>query len=771
MRSLLSLFILFFSTAAGAGSFTLVHDGSRITGGEICMYEAVQPDDPLHRYVSFSSVTCHPADSDVKLPPGAWNLFGRHRDGLVSSVPLLVNDGNVSREASRLPLVGARSLPFPRTGDDLHRAVYLEETGIVIPLPADEEQVLVPDGTTVFPLHIRAGSIVGVGEPLEADRGGALAVPPPAAGRRDVAVGLLPDSAAFARLDVRRRAPGRIELTSAGATFSAFNRPQIAFTGTPGLALFRGVRESSDLTARVTGEGWFATSGMLKGPAAGAPLRIAPATTLTIHWRLMDDVVALAAELQKAPPCPLREKLMTSVANRSGTTAPGLTLTLEQCSSVRQESGAASFDCRQYAVEQLDPSTMAGRVTLRNIPAGDHFLRLAFGGLPPAVKRIRVERDDDQNEIELRFDRFFGKVTKGGEPLHAVVALDLRTAVATDPATGEYFTIGIPQPLRPPPSEGTAGSSVTPVFVYRCDEDADYVHIEDEPRLPNSRFDIELPSNVIKVRVIDAASGSALPDAMIRLSVMKPGETSAAHYSGNRGVTDAKGELTLHDVPVNRALAVCASRSDYHRKCEESFTMELTRERSVSLQLERAEVRQGRVSPLPVNGQILWYRLDGTVAEIVQVAADGAFSYKEPHTPGETVAVVSGNLPLYVLRYPELEKEQIFEIVFPAAPVRSFDVRLTPALLARPSLVSLSIDGIVVPASVFSGHLARRGIQTVHLQPLQARDILATGPIIFIAAPREMLREAGNRDVFYIPEARTFPRKLAGAEASLTIGD
>ncbi|MFA6956663.1 MAG: hypothetical protein WC538_12405 [Thermoanaerobaculia bacterium] len=768
---------------AQAATFRLEFEGAPVAGGEVCISDARSLDDPLERLTTFTRVRCVSADSDVALPAGDGNLFARHADEYVSRRALVIRAGRVEGDQRVIELERAArlrldfSLTKPETA-----GVYVERSGVVLPVVPGESEVVVPSGAPLFPLLMVGGAIRAIGAELQVDAGAVRALPRPATakGKIDFAIGLVPDRGAFERIPSGERAPGKLELVAGDVpSVAAANRAAPAFRGEEALALFRQAAPTMGSgTVRVAGSGWASTGGELKEFRAEASLRIAPTTTLTVRWSVLDDVVSIADQIARAPRCPRVDATAPQKRDVPGAAESGLSVTLARCPGLQAGTPARAVGksaCAQLESAQLDEKKMAGAQTLNDVAPGVYLLRLGYGTLPAAFETIEVAQVDSRAAIELRFDRWFGKVTRDREPFFGWV--EIGEGATTDPATGEYFTVSTPVPPPPPEVAHRMFSDAPPIGVQGCDSEIELLFVPDERPVPNTRFDIEIVPNTIVVNVIDAKSTKAIQDAKIIYVVYRRDIPDAVHFGGEFGKTDEGGAFTLSDVPRGREIELCALRDDYRKRCAERFVMSAEREKSVTIALDAVDIRKGRVlHPAVGGGAVIWYRPDGRVLESAEIAADGTFTFKDPHAQGEVVAVVSAGAPLLVLRQPPLRDGEPFEIAFPAAQVRSFSVSLSPQAKEVKGFVSLSVGDIVVPLNVLSRHLRPRGARPLFLSPgeIAVRDIVASGPVSFIFAPMSWAETYGGDlsiDFFYLPAAAALPRVPAGAGANVVVGE
>lgn len=768
---------------ASAATFRLEHDGKPVRGGEVCLFDSKSLDGPLERLTTFSKVECFPADGDVALSAGTWNIFARHPEGLVSHVLLLARDGRVAgdRRVIVLESAGRARLDLAPTKSE-SIAFYVENTGVVLPAVPGESHVLLPTGSRLFPLVMQGGSVRSVGAGFVVSTSAPFGVPRPVfvSDRVDFAMGVVADKDAFARIPARERLPGEIVLASrAGKAMPTANRMELVFQGEEGLALFRAVpaTEGGEIV-RVAGEGWSSTGGQLTAFRAEGPLRVVPTTTLTVRWSVIDDVVRLAEEMRATAACSRGEAAEVQVRDVPGASQPGLTLALAQCPALQATTSARAVrkaSCKVIASAVLEERAMSGSSVLNSVAPGAYLLRLGYGTLPPAFETIEVRDSGERAAIELRYDRWFGRVTRGGEPLYAQVGIG--EGAVSDPSTGEYFTVSTP---LPPPPAGVASRLFTdpvPISVIGCESEVELLYAPDEGPIPNTRFDIEIEPNVVSVNVVDAGTSKPVPEAAVDMNVRRRDRSDAVQFGGELGKADETGSFEITDLPPSREIEVCASRDDYHRRCAERFTLGKVREMSLTIALERAKARTGRVfHPAVGGGNVTWYSADGRRLESAQLAADGSFSYKQRHAAGEVVSVVSAGAPLLMLRQPHLRDDEPFNIEYPSAPVRSFNVSLSPEARESKGFVSLSIGDIVVPLNVLSQHLRHRGGRPLFLAPgeIAVRDIVASAQVSFIFAPMSWTENHAKNitiDYFYIPAANALPRVAAGSDFLVTVGN
>lgn len=785
MRTLCSaLLVLALAPFAMAASFTLLHDGEPLSGGQVCLFEAGAPDDPVKRLTTFSSVTCTEANESVALQEGTWNLFARHASGFVSDL-LLVKDQRVEGDRREIALVPARPLSVAASKDEAERvAMYVEGWGTVLPLVPGETSLLVPEKERVFALFMRERAIVAIGKGLLVgdEELPAVVRPSTPAGTRDLAVGVVPDLPAFEALASEERLPGTISLSGSGleSSLAAVDDVAPAFAARPILALFRNVPRLDGLGASVVGDGWADTRVELNSDGTPAPLIVAPATALAVRWSVASDVPDLVNEFAAQPPCE-RQEAQTKRPYPEGTPTEGRSVSLWRCPGVTPDyrlEHAYIQRCELVSAKALPSDELFGEAVLEGVTTGLYLLRLAHEPLPATFRLVEIDRPSQLADIDLEFDRWFGTITYGGEPIRA--AVDLGWGGVSDAETGEYTSIRavVPAPVKPqPPSR--KGFAAT-IWVEACIEEIAYGYIPEETPLPNSRLDIDIPLNEVRVVARSSETGQAIEGATISMGAAVPeteGEEArpSAHFAGEWGQTDADGRFSIANVPPNRRLFVCARHDDYEMKCADPITLGEDRERELTLVLAPADIRIGRVNRQGLQDAVVaWFGPNGGLTEYASIKGDGSFTYKKDHTEGEPLFVIASNAALWATRHPRIRDDEVLELRYPEAPVRWFEVSLSPDAPADRGLMTLVIGDITVPRTALIWHGSRRGLpmSVVTKQPSPVSDILATGPVVFLFAS-DLFIQANmlpGGDVFYSPAAISLPRTPAGDSTRVVLG-
>ncbi len=763
---------------AEAATFQLEFEGKPLAGGEVCFFDAISALDPVPRLTTFTKVICSPANENVVIPRGTWNVFARLGDKYVSPRLLLARDGQVEGNQRVIAVTRAVRLNFDGAlGDSETAAIYVETTGAVLPLAPGETTLLAPSGSTVVPLFMKERSLTRFGSSRKAELG-ALPITRPVdvEGRRDVAVGLVPDSRAFERIPTQQRSAGNVEWMAGDGSHSLpQNRLDPAFKGTTALALFKSV-SGEDARVKLTGRGWIADDVIVKSFRPERALRVAPSTTLTVQWSVVDDVARIAEQVRH-PDCPARLE-STSSSDIPALGSGGLLLTLARCPDLQLAMSTLSVrknTCSSVASATLDPAAMSGFQTWNDVARGNYLLRLGYGDLPPSFAILEVDGADSKGNIQLRFDKWFGRVTLDGKPLHA--RIDVGSGTVSDPDTGEYFTVSTPVPPPPADAAHRMFKDAAPIAIVACNSEVETMFFPDETPVPNVSFDIDVVTNSVTVHTRDSRTGTPVANANVEYRVLAKEDPNRSLLGGVIGTTDIDGQFTLQAVPGNRKIVLCASRTDYRRACADAFLMKAERTRRVAITLEEVQTRQGVVrNPQAAGGTVEWYGSDGRSTETALLAADATFSYTKPHAPGEIVTVTSAGTPLLIFRMPALPDGEIFAITFPSAPIAGFRVTLSDRTRDMKGFFSLSIGDTMVPLGVLSRHLRPRGTRPLFLSPgaVNVPDILMTGRVVFTYAPipwLEIHAKDQSIDFFYLTEAASLPRVVPKPNGEVVLGE
>lgn len=735
--------VAFAATSLEAAQFRVTSEGKEIIEAEICLFKAGRAATPITRYFQSAEVSCKSADKDVPIPAGEWNVFARKGTELVSDRVELIADRTRPAEIGLTPAARLTTSRW-RLADDERIFVYVPRTGSAMPL-----QAAVPAGVVV-PLVVREGRIVRIGAPVELAEGETRDADPPATSTRaDVIVPI-----AFKALPEGSRGAPEIALVdSAGQPHRNIAPMTRLEPGAAGLAIFRGVTPGA-ATVTLSGSRWATVEAKVDATpqvtASNEILIARPASRLIVHWWSPVDLATLRPSVSE---CKAEADVLGRVATSDSQT---FTARLFVCPD---EPNPIPARCKRGDPVEIATGDLRGQVEFSDVPVGTHFVMLAYPSLPTIVKRVEVVNAAEATaDIELRYFSFFGKVTRGEEPVHARVF-----GAVTDPATGSYVAVMSQRPARP-----------VPYSVTFCDGSGRYRFVPDEPPVENAEFNIEVPENRIVVEVADKTTGLPIEDALVHLAAIMPdGPPGAAHYAGPAGKTGNDGRLVIEPVLRNRELHICASHADYNRSCADDFVMK-DREKSIRLALEKALKRRGRITTgKPQNGQLIWFSRDGKITEMIREFTDsGEFTYRVPHAEGEIVVLLSADGPLFAFHHPRLLDDQPLEITYPSVPRRSVTVTLSADSREEVAFVALQIGDITVPIDGVGWHLMARRTQS-SLRPswtVTIPDVLETGPISVILVPGSFMQQFESRQVMMplLPEAATLPRQRLGDDGSVT---
>lgn len=681
---------------------------------EFCYFKAGNP-------IPWSTVICA-----REVPKGDWRVFTRDGDRRVSD--------RVVASGVEAPLVAAAKIDA-RVPEGASLFVYIPRTRSIMPVVSG----MIPSDTDVVPIAAAAGKIAAVGAPINVHPGATAKAQFP--GANVVAI-----VAARAGSDTSV-APPDVFVQSGERRIKPVD-PLRATDTAPALLFFRDVPAAGSKLV-LSGKRWktaevpIAVTGDI---ALLDPITATQTSKVEVSWWAPVDPAKLAT---KQSDCTISKRAFPFYEKRS--TEPKFVAILMAC-----PSGPRS--CKESAREEVPMGALRGSFAFEDVPAGLSVLEFDYPGLPAVSKSFEVfARESTAVDVPLHYIAFYGKVTRGGKPVHAMVF-----GAITDPATGEYNAVV----TRLPPARITTE-------VLPCDGGNSYRFVPDETPKENTAFDIEIPDNRIVVEVYDKASGAPVPRARVDLAALMPGETNGAHFAGAVAETDENGKASIGPVLQNRNLKVCATRDDYEPACEPDFKMEQS-EKTIRLVLSKAHVHRGHVAGgagrMP---QIVWFSpATGMITEMIRAfQEDGWFTFKKEHPPGEIVVAIAADRPLYALLQPMLDPEATFEIARPLAPVRSFTVTLAEGSKEESAWPALAIGNVIVPANAVMWHLGPRLHAVGPLRPgrsVMISDVLQTGPIKVILVPRSAEgRYSPQVQLPLVPDVAAFPMQDLGTATSV----
>lgn len=405
--------------------------------------------------------------------------------------------------------------------------------------------------------------------------------------------------------------------------------------------------------------------------------------------------------------------------------------------------------CKAKETHELPADQRSGAVTFNDVPQGLHLLFFKAGNLQPVDKPLRVYGGPNEVEqVEVKWLTVFGRVTKGGRPVHARL---FNTAV-TDPSTGRY-TAAV-----------TRFPSGDPMVIKPCDGSREYWFVPESAPAENASFDIELPSNRLEIDFVDAATSQPVKNVPVNYSAFHDERENTAYFSMFAGRSDERGRVTIEPLIAGKPVRVCARPDDYESVCSDPFTIKANETKQLRIPLTKAVTAEGRVLT-PGRSRVIWHNLAG-VTESVYTDKEGRFIYKRPHEPGEIVTVLSG-AGFYAFVQPRIEVGQNFDIALPYARRRSFEVSLSRNSRAPVGFFTIALGDLIVPDYGFAQYLMELKQQPA-LQPgstTVVSNIFETAPISVIFVPSGGAK-GGNWSLH--PEARSLPRRALGESNAVT---
>jgi len=503
------------------------------------------------------------------------------------------------------------------------------------------------------------------------------------------------------------------------------------------------------VTLELTGVPWKRQLATVEVPASGvavtlAPMMLVPTSSAIVKWVARRNL----AQLVEGRPLPCQSR-----AEAGGHTEARPMVSLL---SMRSEV----LGKREFLRQQ-----QSGEATFDDLGAGSYVVEFTFGNLPPIREAVRLERFEQKSvPLVIDYTTLFGRVTVGGTKVSSRVKIrfDFDDEFYSD-EDGEYTAV-LAKPL-------TANRIIS---IRSCDGKVDGEAIVDGEVLPNSRYDIDLPANLITVEAVDADTNAPVSGALVRYGAFRSDEMSSVYYfrlayaPNDAGVnvhlrTGTDGRYVIHNLPADKTLRVCLEHDDYERTCAEPLKLTSTEEQTVRIAMKPRSGFSGRIAGVSdvVAGQLYWFASDGTETERTVVKDDGAFRFNRHHDTGEAVVLVSANHPLFAFTQPEAAPGDPMIITQPAAASRTFEITIDNG--QRDAIATIAIGNLVVPYPALAQHLALHGSQ-LDLRnggPLLVPDILETGPLFTILGPPlgEITPAMRMIDPFRLPQYRSLPRK------------
>ena len=714
---------LLLAAFSARAAIRVTRDGEVATSAELCYYAAAGTENPFVQQFASSAVKC-----SATLPAGLWNVFAHESTRFISPRVVLV-DSRQPIPDIELRLEPAATIELPPGG-----AVYLTDTVSLFLGP------LVPADHDLLPLRVENKKIVGVGSIVRLRAGENGRLNSFASQALVTWLSITPGDLEALRTARKPRPP---KVTANGKI-----APLNPVTGTinidKALQVFRGL-PPGDVTIELGGAPWkhqqIRVAQAARVVATEQPLRLVPTSAIVVDWYAASNLVDLA------------ERLVSDCKPSKEHSA--FTAELLECPGV--------FDrerCSAISNTTIPDGQRSGVLRFDDLQPGKYVLDVRYRELPDITREITVGKFAEESiRLPIEYSTLFGKVTIAGKEPPAPMKIDFYwngpPRAVTD-AHGEYFAVL---------AKALVKDRV--IRLRTCDGATDSQFIIDRDVAPNSRFDIDLPSNKLVVEAVDARSGAPVAGARVRYGAFRSDEMSSTYYFRLAIQNDAPartgidGKYAVENISPDKTIHVCLEHDDYERTCPDTFKMTSDETRTLRVPMQPRSAFRGRIIALqPVaGGQIYWFSADGQQTENVPVKEDGAFRFNRQHGQDEVLAFVSINGPLFVLRQPQFD--DALEIAIPAAPVRRFEVALSDESAQTDALVTISVGELIVPYPVFSQHLALHGsmLDLRNRGPLLVPDILETGPISVLLGPPPSTVTPSRNDLFRLPQYRNVPRK------------
>lgn len=688
--------------------------GTKVTlqgdGGEVCRFRAGDAREPFRRWFTPQDAACVPSGSTIDWPSGLWNVFGRS-EGMISLQPILV-DASLPPESLMISMVPSATL----------RVQFAEgETGVVyapkrvVAFPASA-RTIVPAGEELW-LFVLAKS-----QPLSV-----LPIPAIAAGSEravdaregtPAAVGWirLPNEDREALERSRGVSTPDVRATSMGIEASAGSLPApAALDGA--MVLLRGLPPGS-AEVRLGGRGWIPSrrsfeAGRQPVTLIREPLEARAAAMLIVNWSTANDLVALDRSVGSCePPSPPRFDLVVS-----------------SCPPPRPGEESESAACQPIRTEPLPVADTFGTVTIGEVPPGQYRVELRFGKLPAVAVTTRLgPLQMEPIRLQAFYSALYGNLTRGGQALGETANLEFPRDGRgfLEAGADEYHAV----------VAGLIGPEAK-IGVGTCRGERAVV-LTDRPVPRNSRFDIDIPDNVLTVTVIDTFTRMPI-DAKLQYRVMSLRVPRIPVLTGVASSRDEQGRFVMKSVP-DREIRLEASSRGYKRQDAAPFTMPKSGTKEIEIQLVPLSGVEGKItSSHPFEaGTIFWTSANGVETERSELAPDGSFFLEQTHAQSETMTVVSRSHAIWIAHAPAVQRATPLEVRFPdAAPVRGAEVYIPALSEPAATLVGVTIGGLRVPAAALVQHLAFRNLPPVVRGggPLRIPAMVQYGSIQILRGP------------------------------------
>lgn len=754
MRGNLTFWLLFMAllvpgTASAAARTTVTLQGDD-GHGELCRFAAGAGGDPFQRWLSSQAVTCVASGSSIEFPAGRWNVFARS-DGVVSTDPIVV-DGASAPQSLNISLVPAARLAIQLAAGQTG-VLYAPKHAIAFPA-ADTTPVPAGEEVWLFVLVKSAPVDVVVIPPTEAGTERIVDTRNPGLARSVLGWLQLPDADRAALKTAHNVSLPHLRIASAGKETDAASLPSPdRLDGA--LVLWGGV-DAGDSELRLTGRGWLPlrnkiTVGPQQVTLLRQPIVARASATLVVNWSTAGDLVALDRSFGSCEP-PQQP--------------PTFELRISSCSPGKSGEAVDAASCQTVRTEPLVPQASFGSVTIDEIPPGLYRAELRFGKLPPATVTTPIEPLQQQPiRLQASYLQAYGSLTRGGQPLGEDARIEFPRGglgfLAHD--SDEYHAV----------LTGHIGSDAK-IEIVTCRAERTLV-LSDKPMMRTDRFDIDIPDNLLTIRVIDTFTHAPLGSATLRYTVMsasmprfplfmrtlRQGE-SAKNEASSGNEDHTAGQFVIKAVP-QRELRIQATNPGYKKQDLDPFSITKSEKKEIEIELVPLKGSQGKiVSSHPFEkATVFWFAAGGVETEHADLEADGTFAFEGTHLRDETMTVASSSHPLWIVRAPAVERGKSLQVRFPdAAPVRNAEVSLPSMPVRFNTLIGVAVGGLRVPTPALVQHLALRGTAPLVRGggPLEIAALAETGAIDILRGPTSFLPGADAlRDFAIISSRRLEP--------------
>jgi hypothetical protein len=726
-----SLVALLFSAVGVLADTTSVTLTGTAEAAEVCRFQARDLENPVERWLRAPAVPCVAADAALAFPPGLWNVFAR-TPGSVSVDPVLV-DGGAPPANLTLALVPAATLVL-QLPPGASGVLYAPKHAVAFPAA---DRVTVPAGEELWFLVMSKDVVVAVIPVAALAAGVERVVDARSVDDAPAVLGWMQVSEAdrAAIKTARGVQLPHVGITAGGHETVAASMPRLeALNGA--FVLFRGISAGA-AELRLDGRGWLPYR--LSVPVAPRsvtllrePIRAHASTTVLVNWSTVGDLPALDRSLGSCEP---------------PKEAPRLELTIASCPEPKPGQILEPGACTAVHSETLRTELTFGSVRLDEVPPGTYRAELRFGRLPAVdvVAAVPPLQQRPMPPLQGAWFEAYGNLTHGGVPLsddasiafpHGGVGFSLRD-------TGEY---------RGVVKDGFGIDAK--IDVVTCGGRRTYALADRELQIwKATRFDIDIPDNLLTVRVVDTFTQTPLAAARLEYTVMsqrmpRPLFTVNVNQS-DAGGGDAgdriAGQFLIKDLP-ERELRLTVSCPGYKKKELDAFSMTKTEKKVIDVQLVPLGGSEARVlSARPfANGTIYWFSAAGVETERADLAPDGTFHFERTHFRDETMTIVSLSHPLWIQSAPAVERATPLQVRFPdAAPQRDAEVVIGDMPAQTTTVIGVAIGGLRIPQPVLAQHLALRGAAPLvrGRGALLISALAETGPIDILRGPSASQRQ------------------------------